>query len=336
MDPIIIPLGAVALNLMFQFLRRFPTKATKIMRPGASVTKDEYENIVNAFLRDISFNTPSVRFKRDLQDQVEARLESQGISPSLIQKIQLYIQTGTEIASWTYSFVSPELQEDVQAFTSQLTQYPKPSHELLRGFTCLLREQGRLFGPFGGDMIVKGTQEFLSALKIELDQSNEFYLPSDASDSLAYFRVKTGVAEPFAFFCFPEDSHSEEKDLMNYISAMPSIMLFLGYVNDLLSFYKEELKPGDSPNYIHSHAKLHNHAPHQSLKDLQKETVELVKTLRRIFSVNSATIAQTERFIQGYVSYHLYSKRYRLSELNIPAVTDIHEWVHQMNSSQEY
>jgi hypothetical protein len=42
----------------------------------------------------------------------------------------------------------------------------------------------------------------------------------------------------------------EERDLAGYTAAIPSIMLFLDYANDLLSFYKEEGKAGDYPGFI--------------------------------------------------------------------------------------
>ncbi|KAF7589691.1 hypothetical protein BBP40_003938 [Aspergillus hancockii] len=115
-------------------------------------------------------------------------------------------------------------------------------HEMRRGFTCFLSDQSRLFGLFAGDMIVKGSLEFISVSKVEHDDSEKFHLPPDACETLKFFRTKTGITEPYAF-CFPEDTDPEDEILGKYIAAIPSIMLYLADVNDLLSFYKEELKP---------------------------------------------------------------------------------------------
>jgi hypothetical protein len=52
------------------------------------------------------------------------------------------------------------------------------------------------------------------------------------------FEIKTGAAEAYALFLFLKDAVSEEQSLHTYLPAIPYIVQFFNYVNDLFSFYK--------------------------------------------------------------------------------------------------
>ncbi|PLN76739.1 terpenoid synthase [Aspergillus taichungensis] len=305
----------------------------------SQVSKRCYEEVVNGFLGDISFQPPDVKFDPGLKRRVEIRLRSYGISPELITKIGSCIETATKISSYSYPFVSPEVLDaialyatyvisiddmtgeilpDLEKYCSQLVLGQVHEHELLRGFTRFLSDQPPLFGPFGGAMITKGTMEFIASAVVERNQ-NGVPLSHDAADYLVYFRSKTGVAEPFAFFCFPENRNPEGEDLGRYISAIPNIMLFLGYVNDLLSFYKEELARDDCPGFVHDYATVHRSSSTQALRQLRHSTLEEVQKIRHILAGDDRTAQRLNQFIYGYIFYHLSARRYKLDELRIPA-----------------
>ncbi|KAJ5124288.1 terpenoid synthase [Penicillium bovifimosum] len=325
--------------------------AAEKIHPSSTVSKRDYEDIVNEFLQGISYQPPQCVFDVALSSRVENHLLSHGISPEFIKQIGRCIKTATEITTFTYPFVSHEVQEaialyatyvisiddlttdilpDLQGYVAQLVAGRPHHHELLRGFTHFLGSQQRLFGQFGGDMIVKGTLEFISSAVIEQGQDRCLNLTQDAADYLVYFRAKTGVAEPFAFFFFPEDSNPEEDDLRKYIAAIPSIMLILGYVNDLLSFYKEESKVDDYPGFVQNHAQVYGLTSLQSLRQLMVETLAEVRKIRNIFFHDAAMTDRIDKFIYGYVFYHLCSRRYRLDELDIPAALESRIRYHQM------
>ncbi|PWY83875.1 terpenoid synthase [Aspergillus sclerotioniger CBS 115572] len=308
----------------------------------STITKRDYEDVINGFLKDISFQPPTMEFDMGLKTRVENRLESYGISQEFITEIELCIKTATKISSCSYPFASREVLEaialyatyvisidditgnilpDLQSYGSQLVHGQTHRHELLRGFTKFLADLPQLFGNFGGDMIIKGTMEFIASAVVEQSQ-NGIHLSRDASDYLVFFRAKTGVAEPFAFLCFPEDINPEDRDLAKYVSAVPNIMLFLGYVNDLLSFYKEELKDGDCPGFIRDYAMVHGATSLQALRQLRHETIEEVRKIRSILAGDPATAERIEQFIHGYIFYHLCAGRYRLDELDIPAAVE--------------
>lgn len=151
--------------------------------------------------------------------------------------------------------ITSNILPDLKHYRSQLVLEHSQKHEILRGFTEFLKDQPRVFNTFRSNIIINNTLELIASVVIKQNQDS-VHLSRDASDYLVFFRAKTGVTEPFAFFYFPEDIHPEDRDLPKYVSAVPSIMLFLGYVNDLLSFYKEEIKQGDSPGFVQSYTKV--------------------------------------------------------------------------------
>ena len=307
--------------------------------PGSTVSRRSYEEVVNGFLRDISFQAPNLEFDTGLKLRVENRLQCYGVSQKLITEIEPCIDTATKISSFTYPFFShgileaialyatyviaiddttSEILPDLEAYCSQLVSGQSQRHELLRGFTKFLGDKPRLFGKFGGDMIIKGTLEFIAAAVIEHNQKN-VHLPCDAYGYLPFFRAKTGVAEPFAFFCFPEDTDPEDGELGKYICAIPDIMLFLGYVNDLLSFYKEEIKEEDCPGFVQNYVMVHSSTSLHALRQLRHETTKKVRKIRSILASDRIMAKRLDQFVNGYIFYHLCAERYRLDELNIPA-----------------
>ncbi|KFH42720.1 Trichodiene synthase-like protein [Hapsidospora chrysogenum ATCC 11550] len=316
--------------------------------PDTRAMRATYEKIINEFLRDISFKPPTPVCTQELRRRVKMRLRQQGVSEADLEGIQGPISTGVKITSFSYPYVSLDAQEyiacyaayvisiddltrelagDLRAFATRLALGQPHGSSLLRGFTSYLGEQGRVFGPFGGDMVIKGTLEFISSTGVEEIPPESLHLPPEAADFLNFFRAKTGVAEPFAFFFFPEDILPESTSLERYVAAVPSIMLLLGYINDILSFYKEEVVAAaaaaaaaqdDSASFIRSHSKLHGISTLESLRRTKVETVQVVEKLRGIFAEDKVLLGYMDQFVQGYVMYHLSCNRYKLGELDIP------------------
>lgn len=328
----------------FQKSRKFSDSiATKCQ---STLTNVDCENIINDFLREVSFKPHVPYVDQDLKCRVIKRMKAQGVSVTIIDQVQRCIDTAVTMTAFTYSYASPTVQEaiatfasyaisiddltkdfaaELQVYATNLALGQPQRHPLLQGFTTHLSEQCHIFGPFSGDMIIKGALEFISSAKVEAEHIENFQLPKDASDFLVFFRAKTGVAEPFAFFCFPEDTHPEARDLDHYVAVVPAIMLFLDYVNDLLSFYKEHMKPGDSASFVTSHAKLHHLSLVESLQHVKAESVNVVRRIRNICAGNTVLFQHLEQFMQGYILFHLAFGRYKLAELNIPFAIDATE-----------
>ncbi|KAJ5931117.1 terpenoid synthase [Penicillium verhagenii] len=310
------------------------------MRPSNTSPECDYEDIVKGFLLEIAYKQPDHDFDIELKTRVECAFESHGLSREFVSRIGPYIDTAIDIASFAYPFASreardyiaiftsycvaiddlaPEIITDLRDYMNRLVLRKTHGHQLLRGLTKFLggQQTWRIFGQFGGDMIVKSTLEYISVTVVEQNQENNLHFCRDASDYLFFFRAKTGLSEAYAFFCFPD-----ERDLTRYITAIPSLMVLLCYINDILSFYKEESEAGDPSGLIQNYAKAFGLTSLQSLCHIRKKTVEEARKICRIMSGDAVMAENLNRFISGYIFFHLVGRRYRLDELNIPAAVE--------------
>lgn len=83
--------------------------------------------------------------------------------------------------------------------------------------------------------------------------------------------------------------------------------------SDIFSFYKEELA-GETGNYIGDRATVCGKSTSETLHELVGETVDIVERIRSILGEGEARNAW-ENFAKGYVTFHVYSPRYRLHEV---------------------
>jgi hypothetical protein len=84
-------------------------------------------------------------------------------------------------------------------------------------------------------------------------------------------------------------------------------------VNDILSFYKEELA-GETVNYVHLlRAVRHKENVLEIVHDLIDEAVGLSKEISALLA--DEVKGPWERYKTGYITWHLCDSRYKLSEL---------------------
>lgn len=307
---------------------------------------------VNEFLNGTSYRYPAeVRFDQTLKKKVEDFLMKAGLSSETLTRIQPYIDSSVNISLTCYSHTSPDVQEFVAIYTSYAITVDDLGHEfaddmrelvsnllnghttknvILRGYFDLMRGYSPQFGQFGGDMIAKATIDFVCSCYLELELENrERNVGADeyqhhtvtAPEYAEYFRIKTGVSEPYAFFAFPEHLSREDEWLHTYIPAIPYMVKYFNYANDILSFYKES-GADEKANYVSNQAVAHNISRFESLDMLCKKTIEVFHTIDTILAPNEDIRRNVHQWMHGYVVYHMVSARYRLDELSIPTVLE--------------
>ena len=83
--------------------------------------------------------------------------------------------------------------------------------------------------------------------------------------------------------------------------------------SDILSFYKEE-KKGETNNFMHDRARVTGKDVRVVLLELLEEVVASVHKVREILQGEKEREAW-ERFLSGYISFHLMTPRYQLLSL---------------------
>jgi hypothetical protein len=303
------------------------------------VLKHDYEKLINSLLQEVDYELPDIKQQPKLKEKVERRLCDLDVPDELILRLQGVIGTAVCITHAAYSFLPPHIQQIValyaaitigiddlaseiqgplRCYTTELVMGEKHGHILLEALTAWLKQHRMDFGNFSGDMIVKATLDFISACYYEEDAPS-LGDAMNAPGFAEYFRYKSGDSEGFAFLLFPEQIFPEHKLLRQYLPAIPYIVEYMNFVNDILSFYKEEQKVGERQNFVHTYAKSANVTILCALEVILERSSKAFQTIQAILDCDEILKKAAVKFLHGYLAFHLGQRRYRLMELEIPA-----------------
>jgi hypothetical protein len=93
-----------------------------------------------------------------------------------------------------------------------------------------------------------------------------------------------------------------------------SDLLLCSRVNDILSFYKEELA-GEDDNYVHMRAGLSGNGTIAALEEICAETLTEISNITATLSHDPEAAAVFECYIRNYLRFHFSTTRYKLEEL---------------------
>ncbi|KAH8817068.1 isoprenoid synthase domain-containing protein [Xylogone sp. PMI_703] len=300
----------------------------------------QFENIVNKLLRDIAFKPPPVsEWEVNLPPLVIEHFKGLELPSELsakTYKMAKWVSIGV-VRSYpfaeeevlvsigiftTYLFIiddfGKDFTNDLENFQARLLSGEPQPNLILKSFLEFMPTMRTLYGRFACDMMLKATIEFIGGCLLENQYDGHIEPPRTAPTFASYFRLKTGYAEPYAHFLFPEAKYPEASHLQEYLPIIPDLLNFINYSNDVLSFYKESIVANERFNYIYNYSRTHDVDIHQSLERTCKEVVESVRNIRAtLSSTNSQMLEDVEQFLQGFIAYHVYEYRYRMSELRI-------------------
>ncbi|KAI9374455.1 terpenoid synthase [Aspergillus egyptiacus] len=300
--------------------------------------KGEYRRLLGQFLHDVSFRMPDYGQSPSIEDAVVDYFESQGFDAEFITRAGPAIKASCIIATTTYPFVSIEIQRvigiyttfaicidditnvstaDLKGFLDRLCRSEPQPNLLLRDMLRFIAEEiPKFYGPFAGDMIRKSIIEFTCACVVENEYHGEVVPARTAPDFPYYFRHKTGMAEAYAFFAFPETLAPEKTAMPVYLPVIPDLVRYFNPANDLLSFYKESVVGEERFNYIYNHAQYNGIGPLESLRSTATDVTRCIHNAKTTFSGTPTLSDAVTQVFHGYIVYHWSSSRYRLSELD--------------------
>jgi hypothetical protein len=165
------------------------------------------------------------------------------------------------------------------------------------------------FDAFAADAIAIGFCEFINGTVME-GLTKMLALHPSARNFPEYVRLKSGAPAQYAYWLFPRQRHP---DMGAYAQAIPDLLAFINRVNDILSFYKEELA-GEEDNFVHMRAKISGKSVICTLEDICDETIQLIDNISATLADESAH-SVFQDYIAGYLRFHMSTTRYRLEEL---------------------
>lgn len=307
--------------------------------------KDEYRELLVQFHRGIPFSKPECAAYPTVEKAVLNYFRAQGFSSHFIRRAYPAIKASCAIAVTTYAFVPAEVQEVIATYTAfaiLIDDTTNVSIDDLRTFLArlcggqiqpnlLLRDMlrfiadviPRFYGPFASDVIRKTIVEFTSVCVLETEYAGRITLAPTAPDFPYYLRLKTGMAEAYALFAFPESLFPESVFMPVYLPVIPGLVRYINLANDLLSYYKESVVGGEIFNYTVNYARTNDLTPVESLRETVSSLNACVANIRATLAGPDSTGSTdlhgaVTKLFSGYAVYHYSSARYRLSELGIP------------------
>ncbi|KAJ4490603.1 isoprenoid synthase domain-containing protein, partial [Lentinula aciculospora] len=179
----------------------------------------------------------------------------------------------------------------------------------LDAFVDIIFEIQRHFPRVTANLMISSTLNLVNALLLE-DQTKGLKISACADNYPAFSRTMSGASELYGLAIFPPDI-----PLGSFIQSLPSLMVFIVNVNDILSFYKEELN-GESVNHISLLAFCRGCSKTHAFHSLIQETIEAHQKIVRILESDKRALDSYRKFASGYVYFHTsLDSRYRLNEL---------------------
>ncbi|OBT75119.1 hypothetical protein VF21_05496 [Pseudogymnoascus sp. 05NY08] len=249
--------------------------------------------ILSGFLCSIDFYMPPFDYDFSLEEPVMDHFEVQPWPEAYGKKavkMAKWMSTGigmcypfadreTQIAYGIYSVyvllicdITRELGSSMDRFAVNLVLGNPQESPVLQSLVDWLGGSLSYQGPFAAAMSIKSVIEFIRGCIIERDYDGNIALPRGAINFPEYFRSKTGIAEPFTHFCFPEALYPESEYLHVYLPALQDICDYINHTNDILSLYKESIVGEERLTYIPNYAQTHG----LSLTDALRQVCENV------------------------------------------------------------
>ncbi|KAF5311046.1 hypothetical protein D9619_007675 [Psilocybe cf. subviscida] len=200
--------------------------------------------------------------------------------------------------------------ESVALFGQRLIRGERQGHHVLDGLAHAMNDAETQFGRTAANIIIYDTLGYMNSLLID-HETQEVNLSRDALGFPTYMRLLSGVPSCFAVFIFPPDM-----PLLSYIQSIPEIRDYICYMNDVLSFYKEEIR-GEEDNYISLVATSQRLAKYDVLQKLADDLARTTEQVNKILKEDPAAFHAWSTFKAGYIYFHTSNVRYKLDQLNL-------------------
>lgn len=297
-------------------------------------------SVIRDFLVLIDYQTPSTTPRERIEGVETAIIEeakSIGLQHDDGAVLQAIFEAAVAASVCFYPLHSPDLQAHIGLFTwllfivddnvlvpqADLVQFPSrfSSDEwhpcrLLDSLAKAMRAMHKYYDPIIANWITLSALSYINTSALEGRREYQTMSPGkEAINWPYYFREKEGIADAYAYLCFPEATYP---DISCFLPAIPDMNIFINLTNDILSFYKEE-KASEDKNYIRKRATCENRESLQVLQSLVSESSEASGRSQAVLQNKHPYAEVWHAFRMGYTAMHIKTRRYRLSELDVDA-----------------
>ncbi|KAF8554184.1 terpenoid synthase [Imleria badia] len=205
----------------------------------------------------------------------------------------------------------PSEISNIYLFNDRFIKSQEQGNAILGALADIVRQAPDVFQPVLSNLIITSTLDFMTATLVDCETTS-MQISSAARQYPTYHRDMSGFADAPAFMVFPP-----EIPLTEYIQAIPEVMQFINELNDVLSFYKEELAAEDT-NQISLMAARSKVSKLETLARMARSVTDVYGTIVGILEGSSARACDGfKQFVVGYFDFHFTVERYRLADLDL-------------------
>ncbi|RDB26110.1 Trichodiene synthase [Hypsizygus marmoreus] len=269
---------------------------------------------------------------RKIMDAMQAEMDSYNLSSPLLKRIMYLAASLAELAfpglaleekknialyTWYVVYIDDASLNDNRpfvAFQQRFTLGLPQLDPVLDAYASVLHALCDQYDTLPANFILSATFDYVNATCLEPALEA---LPPVSGPTLfpGFLRDRTGLGIPYALFVFTR-SRGHMLDFASLFQALPDMNFYIAAINDILSFYKEELA-GEQGNYIYNRAHAEGKAPLSVLSDTIEELLEASAMVSVALQRTPEALDAWKNFEAGVISWHLEQDRYRLKELDL-------------------
>ncbi|KAI0822026.1 terpenoid synthase [Trametes gibbosa] len=299
-----------------------------LTKKGIEETKD----IIRDFLRQSQYEDPRTPPDLELRRRTTDEVASWQVHlcPKFAQRL---VETSCHFPETAYAHLTPEHRFFVSRYTAYflyaddlgdscldaLREFPRrfangepQLDSVLERLATMVRGAHTLWTDVGTSAIIAGTLDALTGFYIELT-TREMAVQRWAVRYPVYLRDKSGINPPFVAFIFMRGWRPTAE---SYVQLIPEMEYWIGAVNDLLSFYKEELEQ-ETTNYICVRAAAQQTSRLVVLRQHADEILETTRRIEHLAAGDAELAALWGGYARRFLEFSVKAPRYRLSELGL-------------------
>jgi len=297
-------------------------------RPMRSSVADVARTAIREYFEKFNVVIPSYPRDTKLEDRVYEAVKSwEGYGLAL-----RYVPTAIALTTTAYAHIeSTDLKVLLALFIVLVTTLDEPeimkalpSHDFHERFcTGLAQKDNNMLGElariiaamhkyyprYAAASISTATLQFVNVSILE-NTFQDVCLHAESRPFVEYRRARSSIGESYAHFIWEK---SRFPDINAYVQAIPDAIIFIGYLNDILSFYKEEIA-GEVGNYINDRALVSGKTSLETLREVIDEAAAAGERIHSILGEGEIRDAW-DAFVTGAIAFHVIDPRYRLQEI---------------------
>ncbi|KAG6829532.1 hypothetical protein H0H92_004269 [Tricholoma furcatifolium] len=268
---------------------------------------EEILRIAGEFIRGLDYVPPPFPQDPALRKAVIDELNSWNIGEA-VDGFMHCVDVGTAAAEWMDN-VADDILVPLTEFQGRFHARKPQLHPVLDCYAKFMLRLYDHYEPYVADAMVMSSVTFIAGSCLEVRSLSKNMVGSpDALLWPYYVRNLSGISGFYAYGCFPKKDHP---DVVDYVQAIPEILVFTNFLNDVLSYYKEEMD-GELHNYCQAMGRVSGEEPIKILQDVSDETVAVAKRAALILKDQPAARRAFKEYEQGYIRFHLDVAHYRL------------------------